>query len=267
MKKFLLPFFILSTILLSAQTKTPFCIGVTDTLKSAVLNENRILNIYLPQGFAKEKAYPVIYLLDGSANEDFVHISGVAQFFNLSGLMPETIVVGIANTDRKHDFTFPTKIKSQKDEFPTTGGSVIFIEFIEKELQPYIAEHYSNSATKYIIGQSLGGLLATEILLKKPQLFSHYIIVSPSLWWDEESLLKDAPFLLLNQNPKNIWVHLSVGSEGKIMEKDAADLSKIFPKYSKGLKTIFNPLPKENHATILHQAVYDAFKSLFPYKE
>jgi len=32
-----------------------------------------------------------------------------------------------------------------------------------------------------IIGQSLGGLLASEILMKKPELFNKYVIISPSL--------------------------------------------------------------------------------------
>lgn len=37
--------------------------------------------------------------------------------------MPKSIVVGIANVDRKRDFTFPTTIKKDKEDFPTTGGS------------------------------------------------------------------------------------------------------------------------------------------------
>ena len=53
---------------------------------------------------------------------------------------------------------------------------------------PYIESHYSTDTVKTIVGQSLGGLFATEILFEKPEMFTNYLIVSPSLWWDNESL-------------------------------------------------------------------------------
>ena len=63
----------------------PFVIGETITMTSEILNEDRILNIYLPQGYAEsDKSYHVIYLLDGSADEDFVHIAGLVQFGSFS---------------------------------------------------------------------------------------------------------------------------------------------------------------------------------------
>ncbi|MES2133019.1 MAG: alpha/beta hydrolase-fold protein [Bacteroidota bacterium] len=255
---------------ISAQINTennkPFTIGEIREIKSAVLGENRTLNVYLPYGYAKEKTYPVIYLLDGSVNEDFLHIAGLVQFFNMLK-MPEFIVVGIANVDRRRDFTFHTELPDLKKEFPTTGGSEKFIKFIETELQPFISSNYKTSDVKYIIGQSLGGLLAAEILLKKPDLFSHYLIVSPSLWWDNESLLKGAKLLVEKQNDAKRYVYISVGGqEEKVMQKDAKELSVILQQANKSnLKLDFLPLPKENHATILHQSINEAFKLLFPY--
>ncbi|MGE8511236.1 MAG: alpha/beta hydrolase, partial [Chryseobacterium culicis] len=181
----------------SAQTVTskPLTIGEVRTIKSKTLNEDRTLNIYLPQGFDKTKSYPVIYLLDGSMNEDFIHVTGLVQFFNQMYSMPETIVVGVANVDRKRDFTFHTDLKDLQKDYPTTGHSDKFIAFVEKELKPYVESQFKTTE-KYLFGQSLGGLLATEILLKKPEMFNNYFIISPSLWWDDESLLKQAPQLL-----------------------------------------------------------------------
>ena len=168
--------------------------GETRLIYSSELQESRRLNIVLPAGYDTTKAYPVLYLLDGSANEDLLHIAGLVQFYNMLG-MPDLIVVGIANVDRKRDFTHHTNIKKLQTLYPTTGHSDAFIRFLESELQPYIRKNFKSNGTNYIIGQSLGGLVATEILFKKPQLFSHYLIVSPSLWWDNESLLKQAPYL------------------------------------------------------------------------
>lgn len=255
---------------LQAQTKTtkPFSIGEIAEIQSVVLAEKRILNIYLPDGYNDKEKYPVIYLLDGSANEDFLHIVGLVQFFNMTFKMPNTIIVGIANIDRKRDFTFTTKLADLKKAYPTTGGSAKFIDFIEKELQPYIKSNYKTNDTSTIIGQSLGGLLATEILLKKPDLFTNYIIISPSLWWDEESLLKEAPTLLASHNDHKRQVYVSVGTEGKVMEQDAAAIAKALQKSGKkNLQVDFVKLPEENHATILHNSVYAALKIRYPNKE
>ena len=52
------------------------------------------------------------------------------------------------------------------------------------------------------------------------------------------------------------------------MEQDAADIAKALQQSGKkNMKVDFVPLPKENHATILHNSVYEALKILYPYKE
>lgn len=245
----------------------PLVIGQVQTLHSEQLHEDRNLNIYLPEGYDSAKAYPVIYLLDGSRSEDFLHVVGLTQFFSMTFGMPDCIVVGIANVDRRRDFTFHTDRADLKKEFPTAGHSDAFIAFLEKELLPFISARYKTTETRYIIGQSLGGLLATEVLLKHPQLFTHYLIVSPSLWWDEESMAKAAPALALKADLARRFVYVSVGAEGPIMERDAKGLVQALRQAGKpGLRVHFVPMQKENHATILHLSLYEAFKILFPLK-
>lgn len=252
----------------------PFAIGVIDQLYSKVLGENRVLNIYLPEGYNPKDTvrYPVIYLLDGSADEDFIHIAGLVQFnsFEWVNRVPKSIVVGIANVDRKRDYTFPTSIESDKKKYPTTGRSDFFIKFIEQELQSFVEKRYKTAGPKTLIGQSLGGLLATEILFKKPALFDQYIIVSPSLWWDNGSLLNLNPEILAASFPHKTLVYIGVGKEGlaptavpHVMEVDANVLAdKLKNGANKGLMVHFDYLPEENHATILHQAVSNAFRWL-----
>ncbi|NMH27464.1 alpha/beta hydrolase [Flavobacterium silvaticum] len=257
--------FCLTTVSVQSQSQ-PLTIGEIRTLKSEILKEDRVLNIYLPQDYDKDKAYPVIYLLDGSRNEDFLHVVGLVQFFNMTFQMPDFIVVGIANVDRKRDFTFHTDLADLKKSYPTTGHSEAFIDFIEKELQPFIASTYKTDGTKYIIGQSLGGLLATEILLKKPELFSHYLIVSPSLWWDNESLMSKMDGLL-SVNPKDKkYVYVAVGKdEDRVMQREASELSKVLGKHAT-ITSDYMLMEKDNHATILHNALYQGLLKLFPYK-
>lgn len=259
----------------SSDNSKPFVLGVIDEIQSEQLHEKRILNIYLPEGYDKNDTvkYPVIYLLDGSADEDFIHVAGLVQFnsFPWVNRVPQSIVVGIANVDRKRDFTFPTTIEADKKKYPTTGHSAEFIAFIEKELQPFIEKKYKTSGMKTIIGESLGGLLATEILLKKPTLFNKYIIISPSLWWDNGSLLNESSSLLEENFSQPTDVYIGVGKEGltptavpRVMEVDANLLAeKIRGSKSKNVHAFFDYLPDEDHATIGHHAVMNAFKLLY----
>ncbi len=246
----------------------PLTIGEIRIIKSKILNEDRTLNIYLPQNFEKTKSYPVIYLLDGSMNEDFIHVSGLVQFFNQMYAMPETIVVGIANIDRKRDFTFHTDLKDLQKDYPTTGHSDQFIRFIEKELKPYV-ENQFKITDKYLFGQSLGGLLATEILLKKPEMFDNYFIISPSLWWDDESLLKQADQLLSKTADTKKFVYISVGKgEHPVMVTDAQNFYDILKKSNKRNWTVeYKMMETDNHATILHRSLYEGLVKLFPYQE
>jgi len=246
----------------------PLTIGEIRTIKSKILSEERIVNIYLPQNFDKTKSYPIIYLLDGSMNEDFIHVTGLIQFFNQMYSMPETIVVGIANIDRKRDFTFHTDLKDLQKDYPTTGHSGKFISFLEKELKPYIESQFKTT-DKYLFGQSLGGLLATEILLKKPEMFNNYFIISPSLWWDDESLLKQANQLLAKIPDTKKFIYVSVGKgEHPVMVKDAEDLYDVLKKSNKKNWTVeYKMMETDNHATILHRSLYEGLVKLFPYQE
>ena len=58
-------------------SETDFSIGKSIKMESTILDEIRDLNIYLPLNYSADslKTYPVVYLLDGSKDEDFIHIS------------------------------------------------------------------------------------------------------------------------------------------------------------------------------------------------
>ena len=252
-----------------------FTIGKIEKLHSTILDQDRILNIYLPDGYDSSHAgkFTTIYLLDGSADEDFIHVSGIVQYNSLPWInrLPHTIVVGIANIDRKHDLTYPTEIKDYRKILPTAGGSARFMDFIEKELQPWVEARYHSDGTKVLIGQSLGGLFAAEVLLKKPELFNKYIIISPSFWWDDGSLFKLSPVILNADYKTPTDIYVAVGEEGPglgkiphVMQDDARHLADtIALTKSPNVKVHFDYLSEETHATITHTAVFNAMRYLF----
>lgn len=281
--KILSPFFLLFFAIcahgqnIAQPTTNSIILGKAEVFHSAILSEDRTLNIYLPDGYNSNEKYPIIYLLDGSADEDFIHVTGIVQFNTIPWVnrIPKSIVIGIANTNRKLNFTSQSDNENDHKWVPTSGGSSQFISFIENELQPYVNKKFGGNKGNTIIGQSLGGLLATEILFTKPQLFNQYIIISPSLWWRDGYLLREKPLILDQAYTTPIQIYIGVGKEGSIdgsknhiMEKDAELLAKkIKNGSSKNVKVFFNYLPDESHATITHQAVFNAFRFLYPKKD
>ncbi|MBK9421388.1 MAG: alpha/beta hydrolase [Flavobacteriales bacterium] len=265
--------FLLLSFTLSAQVTTtvntaPFIFGEALTFHSKILDQERVLNVHLPDGYADSTlSYPVIYVLDGSANEDFPHIAGLAQFMNMYDLLPQSIVVGIANNGRSryHDFTGPTQSDSDKVWVPTYGGAADFIGYLEKEVEPMVKEHYRTSGHRTLIGQSLGGLLGMEVLFTKPELFDDYILVSPSLWWNNGALAAKADAWVKQHatSPKRVFI--AYAPDDAMMQ---AQIDHVVKSIRENAKAPFEfwkePFPEESHATILHRAVYKAFEDFYP---
>lgn len=246
------------------QNVRAFSIGESFEFRSKVMAEDRTINVYLPASYKEsgEKRYPVIYLLDGSVDEDFIHVAGLVQFgsFPWIEMLPESIVIGIGNVDRKRDFTYPSNNEKDQEMLPTSGGSKKFVEMLESELQPLVERSYRTTKTNTLIGQSLGGLLAAEVFFKQSDLFDNFIIISPSIWWDDESLLKlDFPKL---SSAKSVYV--GVGNEGEEMERYARELfEKIDQQPDENLAVRFHAFPELDHGDTLHLALYDAFEKIF----
>ncbi|MBU2995295.1 hypothetical protein KO500_02575 [Cellulophaga baltica] len=165
-------------------------IGELKTIYSSTLSEEREYFISLPENYTnknfQDQKYPVIYIVDG---EKFFHVtSGMVS--NLSNgyypLIPECIIVAIKNTNRSRDLT-PTKDSKLNYE---SGGATKFTAFISEELVPEINKNYRTLDYKLLIGHSFGGLFALNILFDKPSTFNAYITIDPSLWWDDNLLVK-----------------------------------------------------------------------------
>ena len=191
-----LTFVALCILLFGAQTafgqnKRDIIIGSQFIIKSTILDEERTCLISIPDSYNDStqvaKKYPIIILLDGYTH--FKTASGIVHFMssnrNRNNLMPESIIIAIENVDRERDFTF-TKIKTKRPN--TMGGGRNFLNFIEKELIPYVDKKYRTKPSKTLIGHSLGGLLTLNSYLDKSSVFNAYISIDPSIWWSEEMM-------------------------------------------------------------------------------
>jgi len=142
------------------------------------------------------------------------------------------------------------------------------MDFLVKLLQHFIHENFKVSDKKTIIGQSLGGLLASEILLKRPQLFDTYMIISPSLWWNQQSMIPELEAYFKSNQELSKTVYVSLGKEHPVMQEVADKLVEAIRNGKNDkIQLIYKPMPEENHATILHKAIYEAFVVLYGKEE
>ena len=246
-------------------------IGRGYDLVSKILNQTRRINVWLPPSYADGKqSYPVLYLQDGGLPEDFHHISGLLQVGAMNGYLQEVILIGVADIDRKHDLSFPTHDARDLKDFPTTGGSAAFREFMAKELLPWVKGRYRLSGQSAMIGESLAGLFVVETFLKQPALFDTYIAVSPSLWWDSQSLAKGAAGMLAGLDPavvrsRRLW--LTIGDEGSDMLAGVELLADAARRQMDAQHFTYQPLMGEHHNSIFHPAASLALRRLYAVPE
>ncbi len=176
-------------------------IGSRDSVWSPTLREWRRYQVYLPPGYTGAamlpRAYPVVYVLDGGVH--FHSLTGVIQFFSTGGngnfVLPEMIVIGIANTDRTRDLT-PTHATTGPDgkpaPFATSGGGTAFLQFVRSELMPRIDSAYRTEPYRVLVGHSFGGIIAIHALYTMPDAFNAYVAIDPSLWWDSRRMVEQA---------------------------------------------------------------------------
>jgi predicted alpha/beta superfamily hydrolase len=246
-----------------AQEPQSLTYGAVAHLHSAVLGEDRRFNIYVPPYFPDSTRFDVVYLLDGSAHEDYLHVIGIVDYLQTYGVIPPTMVVGLSNVDRRRDFTRASDSAEDRKSAPTAGGADAFVRFLGEEAIPYVGAHYHVTGTRTLIGQSLGGLVATQVLLEKADLFTRYLIVSPSLWWDSQKLAHAAPALLKAHPAPGHAVFLALSNEGDQMRTADTTLdAQLGAAGWPGLRHVFRYYPDETHATDLHISVYDGLKFL-----
>lgn len=237
-------------------------LGQQYTIDSKELAEQRRINLWLPASYQAtgEQTYPVLFVLDGGMDEDFLHIVGLVNYLSTYQRMPETIVIGVVNVDRKRDFTTPSDNPEDRAEVPQHGGSERFIRFLSNELMPWVQQNFRINDERTLLGQSLGGLLGTQVLLFQPDLFKNYLIVSPSLWWNDQKLFLSAEKQLREHAVAERKIYFAVGNEHPAIVIPTRELEQTVGRMNwPGLDSRFDFLGEEDHATALHQAAYRGF--------
>lgn len=219
-------------------------VGKTIILKSEVLNEEREVQIYLPDSYtSSEQNYPVLYVLDGQ--EYFLHGVAYQDMLRFRDKTPEFIIVGI-NTDRQKRRTLFFKESDQ------------FIEFLDKELIPFIDINYRTAKEKerLFFGWEMAAGLGLQIVAEQENIFSGFILASPThatnkrvdaLVEFKKNKVHSNKFLLLSAAPEEGWI-----------TKDTVFLTAI-----KKQNWRYTVLDREDHYTTPFKTIHEGLSDYF----
>ena len=140
-----------------------------------------------------------IYVTDASMN--FPIVTSIARQMQWGGEAPPCLVVGIDYLDfeqsykgdwRVRELTPTAGPRGYQSASPATGGGAgEFRSFLLKTLRPMIEQRFDVDAGRsMLIGHSLGGMFALDTMVEEPEAFGNYLSISPSLWFDNNLVLR-----------------------------------------------------------------------------
>ncbi|WP_442845970.1 alpha/beta hydrolase [Leeuwenhoekiella sp. H156] len=253
----------------SAQENRDLYLGTSYTLHSEILNENRIYSVNLPESYYEDKAenktYPLLIVLDG--NTHFRPLSGIVQYLSAASTrnlrIPEMIVIGIENVNRRRDFT-PDKVITTRPN--DTGGGAAFLSFLENELIPELDQKFRTNTNRILFGHSLGGLLAAHAYMQEESPFIGFIAVDPSFGtWDAETM--DAKIEQVTPNSFQRFIYIATANWGKrnIRNRDRHIrwLESLNQKCEGPLPAKLEYFENETHSSVSVIAFYNGITTLF----
>jgi predicted alpha/beta superfamily hydrolase len=203
-------------------------IHVHKRFPSGILRNHRDVIVYLPPDYDvdKRKKYPILYLQDGQnlfdGTTSFTYgqewrVDETAQSLIEAGKIEPLIIVGIYNAghERTDEYT-PTHDAKRK----TGGKAELYGRMLIDELKPFIDANYrtlNHARHTGLGGSSLGGLVSLYLGLKHPEVFSRLAVVSPSVWFDDKTIVRYVEALTKRPNVR-IWLDTGTKEGGSAEE-------------------------------------------------
>jgi len=252
-------------------------IRMHENFGSAHLNSPRNVLVYVPPGYVEdaERHYPVLYMHDGQnlvrPDDAFGGVAWAvdetAQGLIQAGEVDPLIIVGIYNTPARVDEY--THVKATGGRMKGHGGRADqYGRMIIEELKPFIDSEYRTKPEREFTGlggSSLGGLVSLYLGLKHPDVFSRLAVMSPSAWWANNQIIRDAA-RIGERLPLRIW--LDIGKkEGTRVKHQVRALKEILLAngWQIGADFAYFEIPEARHEESAWAARFgEVLKFLYP---
>jgi predicted alpha/beta superfamily hydrolase len=168
------------------------------------------VHVALPPTYgSSDRKYPVLYVPD--LEDIFLGAKAaygtldLARSLSMGRKLEEFIIVGVPlqvadpmdwarrrtpDLTPTHDKPFEEQFSKQMNAPVRGGGAALFLRALREELIPFIESRYRVTQDRGLAGYSLGGLFTAWVWLSGDTTFSRFLIGSPSLWWDKQSILQ-----------------------------------------------------------------------------
>ncbi|AUP77991.1 PA14 domain-containing protein [Flavivirga eckloniae] len=226
--------------------------GESFTITSKYMEGDREIQIALPKGYNEWTEYDVQYMLDPKWNMKLR--KSLLDFMHNNTMAPRIILVGVVSPDRTSDMT-PSKLNN----LPTSGNSENFIDFIGKEVMPFVESKYKTSGRNTFAGHSFGGLCVMHALLRSPEYFDSYLVGDPSFWYDNQLLVKLAKEKLPNVGGKTLFIGARKGGPYKGMGIDSMEAA-LKEHAPDNLDWKIVAYEDETHNSVIYKLNYDGIK-------
>lgn len=155
-----------------------------DSFPSLLLNERRVVDVYLPPGYDStgKARYPVLYLNDGQ-DADALGLLPTLDSLTAAKRIPPIIVVALhANAQRMQDYGTAGTPNAQG----FGARARLYERFVLEEVIPWTNTSYhtrTGPAHTAVLGSSLGGLGAFDLAWRHPDVFGTAGAMSGAFWW------------------------------------------------------------------------------------
>ena len=136
--------------------------------------------------------------------------------------LPHMILVGISNQENRTRDLTTSKITERhgRPYNEQNGKADVFSDFLINELIPHIESNYPVTKYRSIIGHSYGGLFAANMLVNYTDVFENYLLIDPSLDWNNQKLLKDFELELSKRKFEGKNIYLALGGQLHLQNKE-----------------------------------------------
>ncbi|CDG82683.1 alpha/beta hydrolase [Janthinobacterium agaricidamnosum] len=230
LNKFLTMLLLATSGAASAATPQPYTLDQTEVraIHAQALQRDYELFVSLPAGYATSaRSYPVLFVTD--ANYAFPLIRSIARRAGNGGKdIDDFILVGLSYAkgdtpeySRRRDYTPSGFGQAMTSDMPGRearfGEAEGYRRFIAAEVFPFIAKTYrADMRRKIYAGHSYGSLLGLHMLLTEPSMFQHYILGSPSLWFNNHVMFARERDYAASHKDLPAKVYLAIGSDETI---------------------------------------------------
>lgn len=195
--------------------------------------------VSLPKTYPENpnRHYPVLYVTD--ADYGFPIIRQISRRLNVDGRkLEDFILIGLSYAagessmdSRRRDYTPSTAGARGAASGAVHGESKNYIRYLRDTVVPFIAEKYRTDENRRLfVGHSYGALLGLDLLFSAPELFSGYIIGSPSIWYDKNMMEEAERAFAGNNQDLKASVYMYVGEYEEARPED--------PRYAKRYKMV-----------------------------